>query len=157
MALRNVVKIGESSLRKKSKPVKDFDESLWELLDDMKETMYQNDGMGLAAPQVGVLRRAIVIDVNGMFAELINPEIISQKGEDIEEEGCLSIENFRGRVKRPYEITVKACDRYGYPFTLKGEKWLARCICHEVDHLDGILFVDKSLDKDKYIKQGGRL
>lgn len=157
MALRNVVNIGESSLRKKSKPVKDFDESLWELLDDMKETMYQNDGMGLAAPQVGVLRRAIVIDVNGMFAELINPEIISQKGEDIEEEGCLSIENFRGRVKRPYEITVKACDRYGYPFTLKGEKWLARCICHEVDHLDGILFVDKSLDKDKYIKQGGRL
>ncbi len=157
MALRNVVKIGESSLRKKSKPVKDFDESLWELLDDMKETMYQNDGMGLAAPQVGVLRRAIVIDVNGMFAELINPEIISQKGEDIEEEGCLSVENFRGRVKRPYEITVKACDRYGYPFTLKGEKWLARCICHEVDHLDGILFVDKSLDKDKYIKQGGRL
>ena len=157
MALRNVVKIGESSLRKKSKPVKDFDESLWELLDDMKETMYQNDGMGLAAPQVGVLRRAIVIDVNGMFAELINPEIISQKGEDIEEEGCLSVENFRGRVKRPYEITVKACDRYGYPFTLKGEKWLARCICHEVDHLDGILFVDKSLDKDKYIKQGGRI
>ncbi len=157
MALRNVVKIGESSLRKKSKPVKDFDESLWELLDDMKETMYQNDGMGLAAPQVGVLRRAIVIDVNGMFAELINPEIISQKGEDIEEEGCLSVENFRGRVKRPYEITVKACDRYGYPFTLKGEKWLARCICHEVDHLDGILFVDKSLDKDKYIKQGGSL
>ena len=157
MALRNVVNIGESSLRKKSKPVKDFDESLWELLDDMKETMYQNDGMGLAAPQVGVLRRAIVIDVNAMFAELINPEIISQKGEDIEEEGCLSIENFRGRVKRPYEITVKACDRYGYPFTLKGEKWLARCICHEVDHLDGILFVDKSLDKDKYIKQGGRL
>lgn len=157
MALRNVVNIGESSLRKKSKPVKDFDESLWELLDDMKETMYQNDGMGLAAPQVGVLRRAIVIDVNGMFAELINPEIISQKGEDIEEEGCLSVENFRGRVKRPYEITVKACDRYGYPFTLKGEKWLARCICHEVDHLDGILFVDKSLDKDKYIKQGGRL
>ena len=157
MALRNVVNIGESSLRKKSKPVKDFDESLWELLDDMKETMYQNDGMGLAAPQVGVLRRAIVIDVNGMFAELINPEIISQKGEDIEEEGCLSVENFRGRVKRPYEITVKACDRYGYPFTLKGEKWLARCICHEVDHLDGILFVDKSLDKDKYIKQGGRI
>ena len=157
MALRNVVKIGESSLRKKSKPVKDFDESLWELLDDMKETMYQNDGMGLAAPQVGVLRRAIVIDVNGMFAELINPEIISQKGEDIEEEGCLSVGNFRGRVKRPYEITVKACDRYGFPFTLKGEKWLARCICHEVDHLDGILFVDKSLDKDKYIKQGGRL
>ncbi len=156
MALRKVVKVGESSLRKKSKPVKDFDESLWELLDDMKETMYENDGMGLAAPQVGVLRRAIVIDVNNAFMELINPEIISRKGKDVEEEGCLSVGNFRGRVERPYEITVKAFDRYGYPFTLKGEKWLARCICHEVDHLDGILFIDKTLDRDKYIKQGGK-
>ncbi len=156
MAIRKVVKVGESSLRKKSKPVKDFDQSLWELLDDMKETMYENDGMGFAAPQVGVLRRAIVIDVNNAFIELINPEIISRKGKDVEEEGCLSVENFRGRVERPYEITVKAYDRYGYPFTLKGEKWLARCICHEVDHLDGILFVDKTLDRDKYIKQGGK-
>ena len=150
MAIRKVVFIGESSLRKKSKPVKEFDESLWELLDDMKETMYANDGMGLASPQVGVLRRAIVVDVNNAFIELINPEIISKKGEDIEEEGCLSVGTFRGRVKRPYEITVKACDRYGYPFTLTGEKYLARCICHEVDHLNGVLFIDKTLDKDKY-------
>lgn len=157
MALRKVVKIGENNLRKKSKPVKDFDEDLWELLDDMKDTMYKNDGMGLAAPQVGVLRRAIVIDVNNAFVELVNPEIVDEKGEDIEEEGCLSVGGFRGRVKRPYEITVNAFDRYGYPFTLKGEKWLARCICHEVDHLNGILFVDRSLDKDKYIKQGGKL
>lgn len=157
MAIRKVVFIGENSLRKKSKPVKEFDESLWELLDDMKETMYANDGMGLASPQVGVLRRAIVVDVNNAFIELINPEIISKKGEDIEEEGCLSVGTFRGRVKRPYEITVKAFDRYGYPFTITCEKWLARCICHEVDHLDGVLFVDKSLDKDKYIKQGGKL
>ena len=156
MAIRKVVKVGESSLRKKSKPVKDFDQSRWELLDDMKETMYENDGMGFAAPQVGVLRRVIVIDVNNAFIELINPEIISRKGKDVEEEGCLSVGNFRGRVERPYEITVKAYDRYGYPFTLKGEKWLARCICHEVDHLDGILFVDKTLDRDKYIKQGGK-
>ena len=157
MALRNVVKIGEGVLRKKSKPVKDFDENLWQLLDDMKSTMYENDGMGLAAPQVGVLRRVVVVDVNNAFIELINPEIISQKGEDVEEEGCLSVGNFRGRVKRPYEITVKAFDRFGYPFTIKGEKWLARCICHEVDHLDGVLFVDKSLDKDKYLKQGGKI
>lgn len=157
MAIRDVVKIGEGVLRKKAKPVKDFDENLWQLLDDMKATMYENDGMGFAAPQVGILRRAIVVDVNNAFIELINPEIISKKGEDIEEEGCLSVGNFRGRVKRPYEITVKAFDRYGYPFTLKGEKWLARCICHEVDHLDGILFVDKSLDKDKYIKKGGKI
>ena len=157
MAIRKVVFIGENSLRKKSKPVKEFDENLWEILDDMKETMYANDGMGLAAPQVGVLRRAIVVDVNNAFIELINPEIISKKGEDIEDEGCLSVGTFRGRVKRPYEITVKAFDRYGYPFTITCEKWLARCICHEVDHLDGVLFVDKSLDKDKYIKQGGKL
>ena len=156
MALRKVVKVGEEVLRKKSKPVKDFDEDLWQLLDDMKNTMYENDGMGLAAPQVGVLRRVIVIDVNNDFMELINPEIIATKGEDIEEEGCLSVGNFRGRVKRPYQITVKACDRYGYPLTVTGEKWLARCICHEVDHLDGILFIDKCLDKDKYIKNGGR-
>lgn len=157
MAIRKVVYIGEPILRKKSKPVKEFDESLWELLDDMKETMYENDGMGFAAPQVGILRRVIIVDVNNAFIELINPEIISKKGEDIEEEGCLSVSNFRGRVKRPYEITVKAYDRFGYPFTIKCEKWLARCICHEVDHLDGILFVDRSLDKDKYLKQGGKI
>lgn len=157
MAIRKVVKIGEEFLRKKSKPVKDFDEDLWQLLDDMKQTMQANDGMGLAAPQVGVLRRIVVMEVNNAYFELINPEIIKAKGEDIEEEGCLSVGGFRGRVKRPYEVTVSALDRFGYPFTLKGEKWLARCICHELDHLDGILFVDKSLDKDKYLKQGGKI
>lgn len=157
MALRKVVKIGEEILRKKSKPVKDFDEDLGQLLDDMRNTMNENDGMGLAAPQVGVLRRVIIVDVNNAFIELINPEIISQKGEDIEEEGCLSVGNFRGRVKRPYKITVQAYDRFGFPFTLTGEKWLARCICHEIDHLDGVLFVDKSLDKDQYLKSGGKI
>lgn len=157
MAIRKVVKIGEEFLRKKSKPVKDFDEDLWQLLEDMKETMYASDGMGLAAPQVGVLRRVVVMEVNNSYFELINPEIIKTKGEDVEEEGCLSVGSFRGRVKRPYEVTVKALDRYGYPFTLKGEKWLARCICHELDHLDGVLFVDKSMDREKYIKQGGKI
>lgn len=157
MAIRKVVKIGEEFLRKKSKPVKDFDENLWELLDDMKETMYASDGMGLAAPQIGVLRRVVVMEVNNAYFELINPEIIKTKGEDVEEEGCLSVGDFRGRVKRPYEVTVQALDRYGYPFTLKGEKWLARCICHELDHLDGILFVDKSMDREKYLKQGGKI
>ena len=157
MAIRKVVLIGQNSLRKKSKPVKDFDEDLWELLDDMKETMYANDGMGLAAPQVGVLRRIVVMEVNNAYFELINPQIISKKGKDIEEEGCLSVGTFRGRVERPMEVTVTAFDRYGYPFTLKGEKWLARCICHELDHLDGVLFVDKTLDKDNYLKSGGVL
>ena len=157
MATRKVLLVGDESLRKKSKPVKDFDEELWQFLDDMKSTMYANDGMGLAAPQVGVLRRAIVIDVNNMFVELINPEIIKQEGKDVEKEGCLSVGSFRGRVERPYKITVKAQDRFGYPFTLTGEKWLARCICHEVDHLDGVLFIDKCLDKQQYINQGGRI
>ncbi len=152
MAIRKIVKLGEEGLRKKSKPVVNFDKSLWELLDDMKETMYAFDGMGLAAPQVGVLRRVVIVDVNNAFIELVNPEIVKTKGEDIEEEGCLSVEGFRGRVVRPMKITVNAFDRYGYPFTLTGEKWLARCICHEVDHLDGIVFVDKSLDKEKYLK-----
>jgi len=157
MAKRKVVKIGESVLRKKCKPVKDFDEDLAELLDDMKETMYANDGMGLAAPQVGVLRRAVVVDVNNMFLELINPEIIEMKGKTIEEEGCLSVGNFRGRVERPQEIVVKAFDRFGEPFTLRCQNWLARCICHEVDHLDGIVFVDRSLDKEEYLKKGGKI
>lgn len=147
MAIRKIVKREEELIRKKSKPVKDFDDNLCELLDDMWETMYAFDGMGLAAVQVGVLRRAVIIDVNGLKAELINPEIIHKEGEAIEEEGCLSVAGFHGKVKRPYKIKVKAFDRYGYPFTLEGESWLARCVCHECDHLDGILFTDK-LEKD---------
>lgn len=157
MAKRKVVKIGEASLRKKCKPVRDFDDDLWVLLDDMKETMHANDGMGLAAPQVGVLRRAVIVEVNNMFLELINPEIIDMQGECVEEEGCLSVGNFRGRVKRPKEITVCAFDRFGEEYTLRCENWLARCICHEVDHLDGIIFVDKSLDKEEYLKRGGKI
>lgn len=145
MANRKVVKIGEDILRKKSKPVVDFDEDLWQLLDDMKETMYQNDGMGLAAPQVGVLRRAIVMDVNNNYYELINPEIISEEGEDIDSEGCLSVGGFNDEVVRPYKITVRAVDRYNYPLEITGEKYFARCVSHEVDHLNGILFVDRSI------------
>ena len=127
MAIRKVVKEGDELLRKKSKPVKTFDRELWNLLDDMWDTMYANDGMGLAAVQVGILRRAIVIDVNGLKAELINPEIYYEEGEDIDEEGCLSVVGFNGNVKRPYKIKVRAFDRYGFPFALEGEKYLARC------------------------------
>jgi len=143
MAVRKVVKMGDEILRKKSKVVKDFDEKLWELLDDMKETMYEFDGMGLAAPQVAVLKRVVVMEVNNNYYELINPEIIAFEGSDVEQEGCLSCGKQRDYVERPYKVTVKAQDRYGFEFTLTGEKWLARCICHEVDHLNGILFVDK--------------
>lgn len=152
MAIRKIVYDGDELLRKKSKPVKDFDDDLDQLLDDMKETMHANDGMGLAAVQVGVLRRVVIVEANGMFVELINPEIVKQEGEDIDTEGCLSVPNFNGKVKRPYKITVKAFDRYGYPFEITGEKYFARCVCHEVDHLDGILYVDKCDNKEKYLK-----
>lgn len=149
MAIRNVVKVGDDLLRKKSKPVKNFDENLWELLDDMRETMYKNNGMGLAAVQVGVLKRVIIIEANNMFMELINPEIISMSGSDIEKEGCLSVGPKYEYVKRPMQITVKAQDRLGYDFTITGEKYLARVLCHEIDHLDGILFIDKVVKNHK--------
>lgn len=149
MADRKVVMMGDELLRKKSKPVRVFDEYLWDLLDDMKETMHHKNGMGLAAVQVGILKRVIIIEANNMFVELVNPEIIKQKGEDIEEEGCLSVGSVTGLVKRPMEVTVKAQDRYGYNFTLTGEKYLARVLCHEIDHLDGVLFVDKMIGETK--------
>lgn len=151
MAIRKVVKIDKDDefLRKKSKPVKDFDENLWELLDDMKETMHQNDGVGIAAVQVGVLKRAVIVEPNGMLLELINPEIISQEGEDTMEEGCLSVGRIRGLVSRPMKVTVKAQDRFGYGFVITGEKYLARVICHELDHLDGVLFIDKMIKEVK--------
>ena len=143
MAIRKVVGKDEELIRKKSKPVRDFDETLDQLLDDMWETMYAFDGMGLAAVQVGVLRRAFIIDVNGMKAEFINPQIYYTEGEWIEEEGCLSVGKLHGKVKRPYKIKVKAQDRYGNSFRLECEGWTAKCICHEADHLEGILFKDK--------------
>lgn len=146
MAIRNIVKMGDELLRKKSKTVTKFDDNLCTILDDMKETMYEFNGMGLAAPQIGVLKRIVVMEVNGMFLELINPEIIASEGEDIESEGCLSCGKINRQVQRPYKVTVKAQDRLGYEFTITGEKWLARCICHEVDHLNGVLFLDKAID-----------
>ena len=154
MAIRNVVKVGDDLLRKKSKPVKNFDESLWELLDDMRETMYKNNGMGLAAVQVGVLKRVIIIEANNMFMELINPEITKQSGEQTTEEGCLSVTKCTGLVKRPMEVTVKAYDRYGNKFTISVEGLMATVFCHELDHLDGILFIDKAEKLfDKIVKK----
>ncbi len=143
MAIRNVIQVGDEILRKKSKPVKEFDQKLAELLDDMRETMVKNDGCGLAAVQVGILRRVVVLDVNHMKIELINPEIVDSYGESIEREGCLSVKGETGYVKRPSEVTVKALDRYGNEFILTGVDMLARALCHEIDHLDGILYIDK--------------
>ena len=153
MAIRNIIQVGDEILRKKSKPVKEFDQKLAELLDDMRETMVKNDGCGLAGVQVGILRRVVVLDVNHMKIELINPEIVDSYGESIEREGCLSVKGETGYVKRPSEVTVKAFDRYGNEFILTGVDMLARALCHEIDHLDGILYIDKIIrecDREDY-------
>ena len=133
MAIRQIAKIGEPVLRKKAKVVTKFDEKLVELL----------DGVGLAAPQVSILKRVVVIDVGEGLLELVNPEIIATSGEQIDAEGCLSVPGEDGEVKRPYVVRVRAQDRNGNTFEIEGEELLARAFCHEIDHLDGILFVDK--------------
>ncbi len=142
MGLRNIRLAGDEILRKRSKEVKVMTPRLIQLLDDMLETMYANDGVGLAAPQVGVLKRMIVIDVGDGPIELINPEIIQASGSQTGMEGCLSIPGKSGQVTRPNDVTVKALDRYMREFTLEGTELLARAICHECDHLDGKLYTD---------------
>lgn len=143
MALREIVQIGESVLRKKSKKVEKIDEKIIQLLDDMADTMYEKDGVGLAAPQVGILKRIAVIDIGDGIIELINPEIIETSGEQIDDEGCLSVIGEVGAVRRPYKVKVRAYNRKGKLFEIEGEELLARAFCHEIDHLEGILFVDK--------------
>ena len=143
--VRKILTFGDETLRKTSKPMQKFDLRLWLLLRDMADTMNKAEGVGLAAPQVGILRRVVVIDVgdeNGLI-ELINPEIIAQEGEQEGSEGCLSAPGRRGYVKRPNKVTVRAQDRKGKFFEITGEGLLARAFCHELDHLDGILYSDK--------------
>ena len=144
MALRNIVKVGDDVLRKQCKPQTKFDERLWTLLDDMAETMYATNGVGLAAPQVGILKRVVVIDVGDGLIELINPEIIEATGSEIGVEGCLSVPGKQGLVKRPSYVRVRALDRNGVMQVYEGTDLLARCFCHEIDHLDGHLYVDKA-------------
>lgn len=141
--IREIVKEGDDVLRKVCRPVEKFDEKLHLLLDDMYETMLSADGVGLAAPQVGILRRIAVIDVGEGKIELINPEIIKTSGEQTGDEGCLSSPGVFGKVTRPNFVTVKAKDRFGKEFEVSGKELLARAFCHEIDHLDGVLFVDK--------------
>lgn len=155
MALRNILKEGDERLRKKSRPVTDFNERLWTLLDDMYETM-KDGGVGIAAPQVGVLRRAVVIDVGEGKHELVNPVIVEQSGDQRGGEGCLSIPGQYGLVHRPAQLRLKAQDRYGKPFELEAEGYFAVAVCHEVDHLDGILFIDKAermLDPEEIVEE----
>lgn len=143
MAIREIRKKDDEILTKVCKEVKSFDNKLAILLDDMYETMQKNDGVGLAAPQVGILKRAVVIDVGNGRIELINPKIIKQSGSQIDNEGCLSVPGVFGEVERPKKVTVRAQDRNGREFEIKGEDLLARAFCHEVEHLDGKLFLDK--------------
>lgn len=140
MAIRNIVKQGDSVLTKKCRRVEKFDDRLFELLDDMKETLAQSGGVGLAAPQVGVLKRVVVIDIGDGAVELINPEIIKTKGHQQSIEGCLSCPDIWGVTNRPMFVTVKAQNRNGEEFIMDGEGLLAKAFCHECDHLDGILF-----------------
>lgn len=143
MALRNIITKEDPILKKKSRLVEVFDDRLMQLLDDMSETMYKEEGCGLAAVQVGVLRRVVTVDVGDGLLELINPEIVSQEGEQNESEGCLSLPGESGITSRPATVKVKAQNRNGQWCVYKGEELKARCLCHEIDHLDGIVFTDR--------------
>lgn len=142
MAQRYVVQVGEAVLREKCAPVKSFNNELYTLLDDMKTTVRAENGAGLAAPQIGVPIRAVVIDVQEGYFELINPEIITVKGEQTGPEGCLSVKGKQGTVTRPNKVKVEYRDRNGKKHKLTAEGFFARAVCHELDHLDGILYTD---------------
>lgn len=152
MAIRNIVKLGDDVLRKVCRTQMTFDERLATTLDDMAETMYKAEGVGLAAPQIGILRRYCVVDVGDGIIELVNPVIESMSGEQTGEEGCLSIPDRYESVTRPMTVTVRAQDRRGNSFTITAEGFKARALCHEIDHLDGILYIDKT---DKKIRRRG--
>ncbi len=143
MAVYNVVEIGEDVLRRQAMQVRRFDERLHRMLDDMADTMYEYDGVGLAAPQIGVSKRIVVIDVGEGLIELINPEITESQGQALGVEGCLSVPERQGYVYRAQQVHIKAQDRDGEPFEFDAEGFLARACQHEIDHLNGVLYVDK--------------
>lgn len=147
MAIRNIVKIGDDVLRKVCRTQMTFDEKLAIILDDMAETMYMAEGVGLAAPQVGILRRYCIIDVGDGLIELINPVIVEKSGSQTGSEGCLSVPGRYEEVERPMVVTVRAQDRNGNNFTVTGEGLKARALCHEIDHLDGKLYIDRAKKK----------
>ncbi len=143
MAIRDIVLSTDDFLRKKSKPVKKFDEKLWGLLDDMHETLNHTKGSGLSAVQIGSLKRVFIIDINGANLEFINPEIVKKSGKQYKEEGCLSVKQAYACVERAEYVEIKAFDRYGYPFSFASHDWTAVCLQHEYDHLEGVLYIDK--------------
>lgn len=144
MAIRKIVQLGDPVLRCKSLPVTEFDENLHQLLDDMKDTLYDAEGAGLAGVQVGVLKRMFLVAVEEGYFEFINPVMIKTAGKQNGKEGCLSVQGKFGEVERPNKVVIKAQDRYGKYFKLTAYEFFARAICHEYDHLDGILYIDKA-------------
>lgn len=144
MALRKIITEGNPTLNKVCRPVTSFDDRLHTLLDDMRQTLEEANGVGLAAPQVSILRRVVLVDTGEEILELINPEIVSQSGEQDGLEGCLSVPGKYGRVKRPNVVRVRAQNRYGEWYEYEGEELVARCFCHELEHLDGHLYTEKA-------------
>ena len=142
MGLRKILTVSDPALHKVCKPMVNFDDRLFRLLEDMKETLIDSGGVGLAAPQVGILRRVVLVDTGEEILELINPTLIAVDGEQIGAEGCLSVPGKYGLVKRPYWAKVRAQDRHGNWFEAEGEELIARCFCHELDHLDGIVYTE---------------
>ena len=142
MGIRKILTVDESALHKVCKPVTSFDWRLHKLLDDMRQTLVESGGVGLAAPQVGILRRVVVVDTGEELVELVNPTLLETDGEQEGPEGCLSVPGKYGLVKRPYYAKVKAQDRNGDWFECEGEELIARCFCHELDHLDGIIYTE---------------
>ena len=142
MGLRKIMTVKEPCLHKVCRPVEKFDSKLHRLLDDMKETLAEANGVGLAAPQVGILRRVVVVDTGEEMLELVNPELLETSGEQVGSEGCLSVPGKYGIVKRPNYAKVRAYDRDGNEFEVEGEELMARCFCHELDHLDGIVYTE---------------
>ena len=142
MGLRKIMTVKEPCLHKVCRPVEKFDGRLHKLLDDMKETLIDANGVGLAAPQVGILRRVVLVDTGDEVLELINPSLLETSGEQVGAEGCLSVPGKYGLVKRPNYAKVRAQDRNGNWFEAEGEELIARCFCHELDHLDGILYTE---------------
>ena len=142
MGIRKILTVEEPALHKTCRPVENFDSKLHKLLDDMRQTLIDSEGVGLAAPQVGILRRVVLVDNGEEILELVNPEILETDGEQIGAEGCLSVPGKYGLVKRPYYAKVRAQDRNGNWYEAEGEELTARCFCHELDHLDGTLYID---------------
>ena len=143
MGIRKILTVKEPALHKVCRPVENFDKKLHSLLDDMRDTLIDSEGVGLAAPQVGIMRRVVVIDIGDGLVELVNPVIVQADGEQTDREGCLSLPGRQGIVTRPDHVIVHAQDRKGREIEVEGEGFFARALCHELDHLDGILYIDK--------------